>query len=71
MDPMDFCDLAICPNGASDWFLNPEVDHIYSICNKFDIDHARKRTNLEHAGFKELPGKPSRDEVKIARVMLF
>jgi len=65
------CDLAVCCNGAAAWFVSPEVDFAYSICDKFDIDHARKRLELERAGFKELPGKPSHDEVKAARIMLF
>ena len=65
------CGLAVCCNRAAAWFVSPEADFAYSICDKFDIDHARKRLELERAGFKELPGKPSQEEVKAARVMMF
>ena len=65
------CDLAVCCCLAEAWFVSPEIDFAYSICDKFDIDHARKRLALERSGFKELPGKPSRDEIKAARIMMF
>lgn len=67
---LNLCDLAICCRRASSWFLNPRIDHVYCICGHVDEEHIGKRISLEIAGFVELPGKPSHDEIKIARIMI-
>ena len=70
MDRTGHCDLAVCCQLATNWFLSPCIDFVYGICDKIDKDHIRKRISLERAGFEEVPQRPSKDEITVVRLMV-